>query len=159
TAFNTLVEQFQSAAFTVALRILGDRDGAADAVQDAFISAFRAIGRFRGGSFRVWLLRIVHNVCLDYLRARARRPTVSLDTTTSATDDTFTELSHDTIAALIDPAWDPSLIMERKALQDLLQQALLSLPEDQRVAVVLCDIEGMAYEEIAEITSAQTGTV
>lgn len=158
TAFNVLVERFQAAAFTVALRILGDRDVASDATQDAIIAAYKAIGRFRGGSFRVWLLRIVHNVCLDYLRVRARRPSVSLDAIIDATPDD-TSADQRTLAALGDDSANPAIIAERRELHAMIQRLLLELPPDQRIAVVLSDIEGMPYEEIAEITQANLGTV
>jgi RNA polymerase sigma-70 factor (ECF subfamily) len=72
-AFNQLVVRYQGLAYNVAYRVLGDPDGAADATQDAFISAFRAMARFRGGSFRSWLLRIVTNACYDQLRVKKIR--------------------------------------------------------------------------------------
>src|SRR5689334_8070706 len=78
-AFNRLVEIHQSGAYALALRMLGDPDLAADVTQEAFLSAYRAIGSFRGASFRAWLWRIVSNGCLDHFRAQTRRPTVSLE--------------------------------------------------------------------------------
>ncbi|HFD39213.1 MAG TPA: sigma-70 family RNA polymerase sigma factor, partial [Anaerolineae bacterium] len=78
-AFNQLVLLYQSLAYNVAYRILDDAEAAADATQDAFFSAYRAMSRFRGGSFRAWLLRIVTNACYDQLRRKKRRPTQSLD--------------------------------------------------------------------------------
>src|SRR5574340_53536 len=78
-AFNTLVLAYQDNLFNTALRILGDEDQAADAAQDAFISAFKNINSFRGGSFKAWLLRTVTNVCYDELRRKKRRPTVALE--------------------------------------------------------------------------------
>src|SRR5512139_1134391 len=78
-AFNQLVMLYQSIAYNLAYRILGSEDAAADATQDAFVSAFKAMSRFRGGSFKAWVMRIVTNACYDQLRARQRRPTTSLD--------------------------------------------------------------------------------
>ena len=78
-AFNRLVIEYQSRAYNLAYRFMSDPASAADATQDAFISAFRGIGKFRGGSFRSWLLRIVVNACYDELRRRKRRPASSLD--------------------------------------------------------------------------------
>src|SRR5512144_2045435 len=78
-AFNSLVLAYQDAVFNTALRILGDDDQAADASQEAFISAFRNISGFRGGSFKAWLLRTVTNACYDELRRKKRRPTVALE--------------------------------------------------------------------------------
>ncbi|MCH8339878.1 MAG: sigma-70 family RNA polymerase sigma factor, partial [Chloroflexi bacterium] len=78
-AFNRLVLNYQGLAFNVALRIMGDEPSAADATQEAFISAYRGLRRYRGGSFRAWLLRIVTNACYDELRRLKRRPAASLD--------------------------------------------------------------------------------
>lgn len=158
-AFNQLVERFQRSAYVVALRMVGDPDVAADLTQDAVLAAFKAIGRFRGGSFRVWLLRIVTNHCLDYWRAQKRRPSVSLDLlmTPDAEEGQGEAARND--AALIDHAWDPATLAERRELQAVIQHALLALPDDQRIAVVLSDVEGLSYEEIAEVTQAQVGTV
>src|SRR4030095_11352727 len=78
-AFNTLVLHYQNSVFNTALRILGDDDMAADATQDAFISAFKSITTFRGGSFKAWLMRTVTNACYDELRRRKRRPTTPLE--------------------------------------------------------------------------------
>src|SRR5512135_2058788 len=78
-AFNTLVLAYQDMLFNTALRILGDDELAADATQDAFVSAFRGLNTYRGGSFKAWLLRTVTNACYDELRRRKRRPTVQLE--------------------------------------------------------------------------------
>lgn len=156
-AFNTLVGAYQAAAYHVAYRILGDGELAADATQDAVLAAYRAIGKFRGASFRVWLLRIVTNQCLDALRARRRRPSISLDALVAAP-------GHDAPAGsdglpLADAAWDPVALAEQHELSAALQRGLATLPEDQRVAVVLSDVEGLSYEEIAAVTGANLGTV
>jgi RNA polymerase sigma-70 factor, ECF subfamily len=156
-AFNILVERFQRVAFGVALRIVGDQDLAADVTQEAILAAYKALGRFRGGSFRVWLLRIVTNQCLDALRARKRRPTISLDQLVAPADEERAGGMHE--AALIDDAWDPVAMAEQSELRAYVQHALLTLPEDQRIAVVLSDVEGLSYEEIAAITQTQLGTV
>lgn len=153
-AFNQLVLRFQSAAYSVALNMIGDPDQAADVTQDAFIAAHRAIGRFRDGAFKVWLMRIVTNQCLDYFRARQRRPTVSLD---AVNDEDSADYMLE--SALSDATYDPVLAVERQELRAWIQEGLLLLPEDQRIAVVLSDIEGMSYEEIRVITGAQIGTV
>ncbi len=78
-AFNELVLLYQGRVYNLAYRIMGDGDAAADASQEAFISAYRAIGGYRGGSFRAWLMRIVTNACYDELRRRRRRPASSLE--------------------------------------------------------------------------------
>ena len=149
SAFNRLVETYQQIAFNVAYRLIGDRDAAADVTQDAFISAFEHVRSFRGGSFKAWLLRIVSNACHDFHRSRARRPQTSLD-------DVMETPTADT---LISSEETPDESMLRLELQDYIQRGLLTLPLDQRVVVVLSDIQGLSYEEIADATNASLGTV
>jgi len=149
-AFNELVLAYQSTLYNVAYRILGDADAAADATQDAFVSAYRAIARFRGGSFKAWLLRIVTNACYDQLRVKQRRPTDSLD-------DMLVEPEHD--ATLRDDSEGPEEFVLRQELGAAIQQGLSTLPPDQRITLVLSDIEGLSYDEIAEATHVSLGTV
>jgi RNA polymerase sigma-70 factor (ECF subfamily) len=158
-AFNTLVERFQRAAYTVALRMVSNPEVAADITQDAVLAAFKGMVRFRGGSFRVWLLRIVTNQCLDYWRAQKRRPSVSLDMLVAPESDEPGADSARGDAALVDHAWDPATLAEQRELHELLQRALLTLPDDQRVTVILSDVEGLSYEDIAAVTQTQVGTV
>src|SRR3970040_744880 len=86
-AFNALILHYQDSVFNTALRILSDEDLAADASQEAFISAFRSINSFRGGSFKAWLMRTVTNACYDELRRRKRRPTTPLEPDTEDGDE------------------------------------------------------------------------
>ena len=150
-AFNQLVRKYQRTAYNVAYRILSNEDAAADATQDAFISAFRAIDGFRGGSFKAWILRIVTNACYDVLRKRQRRPEESLDD--------LLELDPDHTDIIADANELPEEYALRQELGLVIQTGLTSLPDDQRVAVVLADIQGFSYEEIARITSVALGTV
>lgn len=151
-AFNALVLQHQDQAYSLALRFLGARAPAEDATQEAFLRAWKAIGSFRGDRFRPWLLSIVANACRDELRRRKRRPQQSLD---AARDD------EEGSRALEPP--DPGAGPEASALNaDLraaLERALLELPEDWRLIVVLSDVHGLAYDEIAEVTGLALGTV
>ncbi len=148
-AFNQLVVHYQSMAYNVAYRVLNDRDAAADATQDAFLSAYRAIARFRGGSFRAWLMRIVTNACYDQLRAKKRRPTTSLDENPDPDREKWN----------IDPGERPEAYVVRQELGQLIQRGLETLPPEQRTAVVLSDIQGMSYNEIALAMSTSLGTV
>jgi RNA polymerase sigma-70 factor (ECF subfamily) len=157
SAFNCLVERHQDAAYAVALRMLGEPEAAADVTQDAFFSAFRSIASFRGSSFRPWLLRIVCNACYDQWRARGRRPTTSLDALVDG--DAETDGGGAPPASMMDERWDPERAALRAELVELLQQALLELTPEQRMAVVLSDVQGMSYEEIAEIMGTSLGTV
>ena len=148
TAFAQLVEHYQRACYGLAWRLIGDRDAAADATQDAFIHAYDAIGKFRGGIFRSWLLRITANASYDILRRRQRRPS----TTLPDPEEGGIELP--------DPsAPNPVAEAARSELYRLLEVALRQLPEDQRIAVVMCDVYGMDYQEVATTTSSALGTV
>lgn len=149
-AFNALVEAYQRAAYNLCLRMLGDRMSAEDATQDAFLAAYRSLSSFRGDNFRPWLLRIAANACTDELRRRGRRPARSLDQPLPGTD-----APPDPPA----PAPGPEALALRKDEQARVQQALLALPEDQRLAVILCDLQGFAYDEIAETMRTSIGTV
>ena len=149
-AFNSLVLAYQQIAYNVAYRVLGHPDAARDATQDGFVRAFRALSQYRGGSFKSWLLRIVTNCCYDQMRARKRRPSTPLD-------DLVEDEEHSTILA--DDIESPEQHIEREELGALLQRALTSLPEDQRMVVVLCDVQGLSYEEAAVACSVALGTV
>ena len=148
-AFNRLVVHYQDLAYNVAYRIMGDPDVAADATQDAFISAYQALSGFRGGSFRSWLLRIVTNACYDVLRARKRRPTVSLDADAELDWEEWTEGDEEA----------PENYAERQDLGHVIQLGLQELPEEQRTVIVLSDVHGMAYDEIAKTLGISLGTV
>ncbi len=150
-AYNTLVLHYQDLAYNVAYRIIGDLDAAADAAQEAFISAYRAIQRFRGGSFRAWLLRIVTNACYDELRRRKRRPQTSLEALyveSESPDD-----------PLVSRAESPEAYTQRMELQAAIKNCLEELPDEQRVVAILSDLEGLSYEEIAQSTGTALGTV
>jgi RNA polymerase sigma-70 factor, ECF subfamily len=147
-AFTRLVEHYQSACYGLAWRLLGNPDQAADATQDAFVHAFNAIDRYRGGQFRSWLLRITANASYDILRRMQRRPTTGLPDP----DEGEAELPD-----LRAP--NPVASAERSELYRALDAAVQRLPEDQRIAVVLCDVYGMDYNEVAAATSSALGTV
>ena len=148
SAFNALVERYQSRVYNVAARILGDRTAAEDVAQETFISAHRAIGRFRGGSLRAWLMRIATNHSYDAIRSARRRPEQSLD---------------EAGPSLSLPAAPRGSSPEEAALQGELraeiQRAILALSSDQRATLVLIDVQGLSYQEAAEATRASLGTV
>ncbi len=152
-AFNRLVLAYQDALYNTALRILGDEDRAADATQEAFISAFRAINSYRGGSFKAWLLRTVTNACYDELRRQKRRPTTPL------------EPENDDAEEIESPRWlaDGSMSPEEKfeaaELEHAIQHCLEALPTDFRAVVVLADVQGMDYAEVAAAVHTPLGTV
>jgi RNA polymerase sigma factor (sigma-70 family) len=150
-AFNQLVRKYQRLAYNTAYRMLSNADSAADATQDAFTNAFRAIGKFRGGSFKAWILRIVTNACYDQLRRRQRRPEESLDD--------LIEIEADHTSLMADHAEQPEEYALRQEVGRTIQQGLASLPDDQRTAIILSDIQGFSYDEIAETMGVALGTV
>lgn len=155
-AFNVLVRRYQGAVYALALRMLGEPETAADVTQEALIAAFRAIGSFTGGAFRPWLLRIVSNRCIDVFRRRARQPAVSLDALLEAEGDAGLP-SAPSLASADD--WNPERAALRAETVTAIGAALLRLPEDQRLAILLCDVEGLPYDEIAQVMEVPLGTV
>jgi RNA polymerase sigma-70 factor (ECF subfamily) len=151
-AFNQLVRAYQTLVYRTACRVLCDSASAEDATQDAFISAFKHLRDYRGGSFKAWLLRIVTNACYDQLRAKQRRPTASLDALLIDPDNPA--LGADRAASE-----SPQEFAERRELGAAIQRGLATLPPDQRMTLVLVDIEGFDYEETATATGANIGTV
>ncbi len=148
-AFNDLVELYQRQVYNVALRMLGSAETAEDATQDTFVSAYKAIAKFRGGSFKAWILRITANSCRDKLRVSRRASIVSLDNLMEEVGDFIAD----------DKAESPEDYAERRELGRLLAGSLASLPEDQRIVVVLSDVQGLTYEEIAQVIGISLGTV
>ena len=151
-AFNRLVLAYQHQVYNLAYRIMGDEAAAADAAQEAFISAYNHLKSFRGGSFKSWLLRIVTNACYDDLRKRKRRPATSLE-------DMMGDENGEGEFELPSTADGPETIVQRREMATLLQQGITTLPDDQRIVLVLSDVQGMSYEEIAEVTNSNLGTV
>src|SRR5262249_14414807 len=148
-AFNELVRRYQTLAFNVAARILGDRDAAADVVQDSFLSAWEHIDTFRGSSFRAWLLRIVTNRCYDRLRRQKVRQAASIEAM----------LESEEAAGIPGTAEGPEQRVLRQELVATIERGIMSLPPDQRAVLVLCDVQGLSYEETATATGASIGTV
>lgn len=156
TCFNCLIETHQTQAYNLARRMLTDWSLAEDAVQESFVSAYRAFNRFRGENLTAWVLRIVANTCRDMLRARKARPAISLDPLPN------TDPSEPQGPSALDiPSNDPSPEdqAERSELRDAIQAGLDTLQEDQRLAVLLVDVNGLSYEEASESMGCSLGTV
>ena len=150
-AFSALVQRHHERVYRTAYSLVGDLDEADDLAQEAFIKAFRALGRFRGQSlFSTWLHRIAVNCCLDYLQSKHRRNFVSLDD--------YRENWH-APRIWMGRAKNADVRVERRELQEILERALGELPEAYRVTFVLREIEGLTYEEIAESLGCSIGTV
>jgi RNA polymerase sigma-70 factor, ECF subfamily len=147
-AFNDLVVCYQDMLFALIVRMVPDRDQASDCVQEAFFSAYRNLAGFRGGSVRSWLSRIAINAAMDIQRARKRRPS-----------QPYPELEDESWQPPAGEEADPvrtALMAER---HHALNEALATITDDQRAAIVLFDIEGYDYAEIAEMTNVSLGTV
>src|SRR6266516_653588 len=157
-AFNELILHYQQTTYGVVYRMIGNAEIAADVTQDAFIAAFRAIQSFHAGSsFRAWLLRIASNLACDHWRRTQRHPLESLETLTGEDEP---HAASD-LSALVETGQEANQeeYLLSQELQELIQRGLQALPLDQRVAVVLCDIEGLSYEEISISTQSNLGTV
>ena len=148
-AFNCLVERYQSRVYALCYRMLGDVDAAEDATQEVFLAASRSIRGYRGGVFAAWLLRIAKNKCYDQLRARRRQ--LPLD----ATQDDMDAAPR----LVVDPSEGPEERVLRAELGHTLERLLLALPADQRLVVVLSDVQGYSYPEIAAATGWPAGTI
>ncbi|MER7233726.1 RNA polymerase sigma factor SigM [Streptomyces olivaceus] len=146
-AFGELVRRHRDRLWAVALRTLGDREEAADAVQDALVSAYRAAHTFRGqAAVTTWLHRITVNACLDRARKAASRKTAPVDDT-------------ERLEQLLEPHESASAPAERNELHRQLLAALDTLPGDQRAALVLVDMQGYPVAEAARILDVPTGTI
>jgi RNA polymerase sigma-70 factor (ECF subfamily) len=150
-SFNALVSRHERAVYNVCLRMLRDVPAAEDATQETFLKAWTAISTFRGGLVRPWLLRIATNRCYDVLRARTRRPADSLDAELFESEPTWTSQTGS--------GEHPEQFAARAELSTHLERALASLPDDQRIVVILSDLQGHPYDEIADITGVAVGTV
>jgi len=147
-AFNDLVLLYQDQLFALIVRMVPDRDQAADAVQEAFFSAYRNLHAFRGGSVKSWLNRICVNAAMDTQRARKRRPV-----------QPYPELEDESWQPPAGPDVDPERIAVDAERRRLLGEALTRITDDQRTAIVLFDVEGYDYAEIADLTGVSLGTV
>jgi RNA polymerase sigma-70 factor (ECF subfamily) len=151
-AFNTLIEQYQAHLFTMAVRLLGDEATAADTLQDAILAAWQHRDQFHSGSFRAWLIRILINHCYDVLRWSKGHPTTSLDIYSEKNDSSCS-------ISPIGNVGTPESSIEQAELTEYLLWGLRCLPLDQRTVIVLSDIQGYHYQEIAEILELELGTV
>jgi len=147
-AFNDLVLCYQDLLYALVVRMVPDRDQASDAVQEAFFSAFRNMAAFRGGSVRSWLSRIAINAAMDAQRLKKRRPA-----------DPYPELEDDSWQPPATEADDPVTTSLRSERHRALNEALARITDDQRAAIVLFDVEGYDYAEIAHLTGVSLGTV
>lgn len=153
-AFNRLVMEYQEKAFNLAYRMLNDDAAAEDATQTAFISAYRNLNSYRGGSFRAWVMRMVTNTCYDELRRRHRRPTVPLEPLNPEEDEEI-----ESPAWLADGSPSPEEQVESQELEKAISHCIQGLPEEFRAVVVMVDVQGYDYAEVAEAIGKPLGTI
>ncbi len=146
-SYNNLVEIYQQQVYNIALRMLGIPQDAEDITQEIFVQSWKALGSFRGQNFRAWLFRIASNACRDFLRSKKSRKADSLDAI-------FPE--YNPIPSSLE---SPEENVIKDEVSQLIAQQLLLLSEDQRIVVTLADLQGLSYEEIAQITDTSLGTV
>lgn len=153
SAFGELVEHYQKRAYSVAYGIVRDREEAWDVAQEAFVKAYRNLDRFAGDSaFFTWLYRITYNLSIDAVRARSRRDVKLLDESR--------ELEN-ALQKQGKPTFDvnPGEVTDRAELKRILHQAMSALSEKHRAVIVLREVEGLSYEEIADVLGVAKGTV
>jgi RNA polymerase sigma-70 factor (ECF subfamily) len=152
-SFNQIVLDYQSLVYNQAFRIIGDPAAAEDATQEAFISAFKKLHTYRGGSFKSWLLRIVSNACYDEFRRRKRQPQVPLKPPADDGDEI------DSPYWMEDPEEKPEEFTLRRELSDAIQYCLNRLEIEFRTIVILVDIQGLDYASAAEVVDRPLGTI
>ena len=151
-AFEKLVLEYEKAVYGITQRMCGNAEDAADMTQETFIKAYNSLSSFRGDSkFSVWLYRIATNVCLDFLRSKSRKPTVSL----SMEDDDGEEVELD----IADESQSPERLLERGLTRDAVRRGLNALSPEYRQILLLREIQGLSYEEISEVLTLEVGTV
>lgn len=155
-AFTELVGKYQDRIYTTCWRICGNQEDARDLTQDVFVKALESIGDFRGRSaFYTWVFRIAVNMALSHKRKMKTRRTLSL---TAGADDAGQ--AADLLDVMSDPrSVDPSQAFEARESGEQVAAAILDLEEDQRCVLVLRDVEGMSYQDIADILDVAVGTV
>ncbi len=152
-SFNQIVLEYQNLVYNQAYRIIGEPDAAEDAVQEAFISAYKKLHTYRGGSFKSWLLRIVSNACYDELRRRKRQPVAPLYPENQNGNET------ESVSWLEDTGEKPEEFVLRNELSEAIQICLDRLEFEFRTIVVLVDLQGMDYASAAVVVDRPLGTI
>jgi RNA polymerase sigma-70 factor (ECF subfamily) len=154
-AFDELMARYETKVYNLAYRLLGDAEEAYDIAQETFLRVYRALPRFRGGStLHTWIHRIVVNLCLDEMKKRRRRPQLVQESPPEE------EESHESLIDRIpDETADPEELTLSRERQLIVRQAIASLPPHHRAVIVLYDLEGLAYNEVADVLKINIGTV
>ncbi|NPV53825.1 MAG: sigma-70 family RNA polymerase sigma factor [Firmicutes bacterium] len=152
-AFESLVRRYDKQLYNIALRMTGNSEEAKDLVQEALVRAYRSFGAFKlGTSFERWLYRIATNLFLDRLRKAGRFQVESID-------DPITTPNGEIERELPDWSTNPEAVAMNNELHNKIQEALMALPPEYRMAVILADVHGFSYEEISGILKCSIGTV
>jgi RNA polymerase sigma factor, sigma-70 family len=152
--FEALVREHQRSVYNVALRLTGNSEDAQDLTQDAFVRAYRAFDSYKfGTSFNRWLYKIITNLYIDQLRKKKRAPALEyLDERIEVHDGSVSK-------EVKDISYSPEDVFIKTQMDETLQKALNKISPDFRMAIILCDVEGFSYEEIATIMNTSIGTV
>jgi RNA polymerase sigma-70 factor (ECF subfamily) len=163
TQFKSLVRRYQTRIYSVAVRILGNTEEAEEVMQDTFVKVHQNLDKFKHeASFSAWVFKIAHNLCVDLLRNKKRVhpfPVLSFDPQSTAADEETGEARSYVVSQLADEAPGPEQKADSDEQERVIAASLGQLPENQREVLVLHDIEGFSYQEIAEIVGASIGTV
>lgn len=152
-SFGILVEQNQGRIYNLALRMTGNPDDALELSQEAFLNAWKGLGKFQGdSSFATWLYRLTSNVCIDFLRREKRRSALSM---TISLDDEEEARQ----AELPDERFSPHVEAERRERRETLRAGLATLSSEHRRVLILRELEGLSYGEIAQVLGLEEGTV
>ncbi len=157
-AFEVLFNRYYRRALQLAIGVLKNGDEAKDVVQDAFIKAHRNLSKFEGkSSFYTWLYRIVMNLCIDYIRKRKRKRQVQVEDTEALLDIAAAQTEHAILPSIL--GQDPSLAIQRKEIRQHVEEALGKLSDKHRAVIVMREVEGLSYHEIADVLECSKGTV
>ncbi len=163
TVFTTLVKRYQNRVFVIAFRLLNNSEEAEEVVQDTFVKVHQNFDKFRTENiFASWIFRIAHNLCMDILRQRLRKKStvlVSFDPQSTVAEEEGDRIINQPVSQLADEQPNPSQSLDMSEQTNMVERSLNKLPEAQKIVLILHDLQGFSYSEIAEIVGANIGTV
>ncbi len=163
TVFSTLVKRYQNRVFVIAYRLLNNSEEAEEVVQDTFVKVHQNFDKFRTENiFASWIFRIAHNLCMDILRQRQRKRStlvVSFDPQSTVAEEEGDRFVNQPLSQVADEQPNPSQSLDMSEQTNMVERSLNELPEAQKIVLVLHDLQGFSYSEIAEIVGANIGTV